>query len=50
MADKQVSCDCGKTIRGENDEVLIQRVQEHARTVHDLDLTPAQILAMAEPA
>jgi predicted small metal-binding protein len=50
MADKQVSCDCGKTIRKSSDDALVTAVQEHARQVHDMDLTREQVLSMAEPA
>lgn len=50
MGQKQVSCDCGKTIRGETDDLLIERVKEHAKEVHNLELTKDQILSMAEPA
>lgn len=49
MSEKQVSCDCGKTLREETDEELVQAVQEHARETHEMDLTRDQILAMAEP-
>lgn len=49
MAQKKVSCDCGKTIREEDDDELVRIVQEHARDVHDMELTREQILAMAKP-
>lgn len=49
MAQKQVACDCGKVIREQNDDELIASVSEHARLVHDMELTPEQILSMAEP-
>jgi predicted small metal-binding protein len=49
MSRKQVSCDCGKVIQAESDDRLVETVQEHARTVHGMDLSRAQVLAMAEP-
>ncbi len=49
MATKQVSCDCGKIFREETDSKLVVTVQQHAREVHDMDLTREQVLAMAEP-
>lgn len=49
MAQKQVSCDCGKVVREESEEELVRAVKEHAREVHDMDLTREQVLAMAEP-
>lgn len=50
MAQKQVSCDCGKTIREPNDEQLVASVQKHAKEVHNMDLSREQVLSMAEPA
>lgn len=49
MAQKQVSCDCGKTIREHTDDQLVTAVQQHAREVHRMELTREQVLAMAEP-
>lgn len=49
MAAKQVSCDCGKVIREQNDDALVAEVQRHASEVHDMNLTRDQVLAMAEP-
>lgn len=50
MAAKQVSCDCGKVIRADNDGQLIADVQKHASEVHKMDLSDEQVLSMAEPA
>lgn len=49
MAEKQVNCDCGKTIRKGDDDALVAEVQRHAKEVHDMDLTREQVLSMAEP-
>lgn len=49
MSQKQVSCDCGTVIRGEDDGQLVERVQEHAREVHNMELSRDQVLSMAEP-
>lgn len=49
MAQKQVCCDCGKTIRETSDDALVAAVQKHAREVHKMELTREQILSMAEP-
>ena len=46
---KKVSCDCGAVIRASSDTQLIADVQAHAKTVHNMDLTPTQVLSMAEP-
>ena len=50
MPEKKVTCDCGKTMRGANDEELVSAVQKHAKDAHNRTLTPDQVLAMAEPA
>lgn len=47
---KKVCCDCGTVIRGSTDPQLIAEVQAHAKSVHNMELTPEQILSMAEPA
>lgn len=49
MPEKQVSCDCGKTVREENEEELVRVVREHAREAHDMELTREEVLAMAKP-
>ena len=48
MSEKQVACDCGATIREQTDEALIAAVQKHATEVHEMNLTPEQVLSMAE--
>ena len=50
MADKKVSCDCGKVIREHSDDALVQAVQKHAQDVHNMKLSREQVLSMAEPA
>jgi len=36
-------------VRAENDEELFQKVQQHAREVHSMEVTREQVLSMAEP-
>ena len=50
MAEKQVACDAGKTVRASNDDQLVADVQKHAKEVHNMNLTRDQVLAMAQPA
>lgn len=47
---KVIRCDCGYTASGDSDEELIAVAQRHAREIHAMDLSPEQVLAMAEPA
>lgn len=46
---KRIQCDCGFVAREEDDDTLVEVVQEHAREVHNMDLTREQVLAMASP-
>ena len=46
---KVMKCDCGFVIRGRTDDELVEAAQSHAKDVHSMDLTPEQILSMAEP-
>ncbi len=45
---KIMRCDCGHVIRGETDDELVTNVREHAREVHDMEVTREQVLAMAQ--
>lgn len=47
---KVIKCDCGYIVRGDTDDELTIAAQQHAREVHDMDLSKEQVLAMAEPA
>jgi predicted small metal-binding protein len=46
---KIIACDCGYVARGETDDELVANAQQHAREVHDMELTREQVLAMAQP-
>jgi predicted small metal-binding protein len=46
---KIMLCDCGHIVRGETDDELVANVQQHAREVHDMEITREQVLAMAQP-
>lgn len=44
-----IECPCGTVLRGVGiDEVVIE-AQQHAESVHDMDLTDEQARAMARP-
>lgn len=45
---KIITCDCGVVVRGGSDDELVANAQEHARTVHGMEITPDQALAMAQ--
>ena len=44
---KIMQCYCGQVLRGRTDDELVANVQEHARKVHDMEVTREQVLAMA---
>ncbi len=46
---KVIECPCGALIEDSDEERLVSTAQEHARQVHDMDLTRDQALAMARP-
>jgi len=45
---KIMQCDCGYVVRGGTDDELVANVQNHAREVHDMEITREQVLAMAQ--
>lgn len=45
----EVTCDCGWTARGPEDE-LIPLIQQHARETHGLEVSREQALAQTRPA
>ena len=46
---KVIQCPCGSVIEGRDDEDVVRKAQEHAKQVHQMDLTRDQALAMARP-
>ena len=46
---KVINCPCGAIVRGDNDEDVVAKAQQHAKEVHQMDLTREQALAMARP-
>ena len=47
---KVINCPCGFIVKGANDDEVVARAQEHAKQVHQMDLSREQALAMAKPA
>ena len=43
----EVTCVCGWQTRGSQEEVILD-VQQHGRTEHGQDLTPEEIMAIAQ--
>lgn len=47
---KVINCPCGFVLKGRSDDEVVQRAQDHAKQVHQMDLSREQALAMAKPA
>lgn len=37
---KDTGLDCAEVLRGETEEEVLQKAAEHAKTVHNMDVTP----------
>ena len=46
---KVIKCPCGFIVRAASDDELVSKAQEHAKQVHQMDLSREQALAMARP-
>ena len=44
---KVITCPCGFELRGKDDEEVVKKAQEHAKTVHGMDLSRDQPEAFA---
>ena len=47
---KIIQCPCGSVIEGQNDDEVVKKAQEHAKTTHNMELSREQALSMARPA
>jgi len=43
-----IHCDCGTSVRGNNEEEIVRNAQEHAKDKHAVVVTPEQALALAQ--
>lgn len=48
--EKIVECACGYQARAAHEDDLVRDLQEHARRVHQMEMTREQVLAIARPA
>ena len=46
---KVINCPCGAIVRGDSDEDVVKKAQQHAKDVHQMDLSREQALAMVRP-
>ena len=43
---KYVKCQCGVEMRAETEDEIVAQIQEHGRTVHDMEVPREQALAL----
>ena len=46
---KVLNCPCGFVVNAETDDQLVAKAKQHAKEVHQMDLTRDQALAMSKP-
>jgi predicted small metal-binding protein len=46
---KVINCPCGFVVKGDTDDQLVAKAQQHAKEVHQMELSREQALAMARP-
>lgn len=44
-----IECPCGTVLRGSDEGEVVAAAQQHAKSVHDMDLSEEQARAMARP-
>lgn len=47
MSGQTIECPCGTVLRADNEDGVIAAAQEHAKAVHDMDLSEDQARSMA---
>jgi predicted small metal-binding protein len=45
-----INCDCGVTVRGDDEDEISKNAISHAKDAHGMTITREQALALAEPA
>lgn len=49
MSGHTIECPCGTVLRGDGVDEVVAEARQHAKDVHDMDLTDEQARAMARP-
>jgi predicted small metal-binding protein len=49
MSGHIIECPCGTVLRGDDVESVVAEAQQHAKSVHDMDLSDEQAQSMARP-
>ncbi len=48
--EKIIQCPCGYVVRADSEDELVAAAKQHAKEVHEMELTTEQAMAMARPA
>ena len=43
-----IHCDCGTSVRGDDEDELVKNAQDHAKNKHAVVVTREQVLALAQ--
>ena len=49
MSGHTIECPCGTVLRGVDVDDVVAEAQQHAKSVHDMDLSDEQARSMARP-
>lgn len=49
MSGQSIECPCGTVLRGDDQDAVVAEAIEHAKQVHDMELSDEQARAMARP-
>jgi predicted small metal-binding protein len=49
MSGQTIECPCGTVLRGTDVDDVVTEAQQHAKSVHDMDLSDEQARSMARP-
>ena len=49
MSGQIIECPCGTVLRGNDITEVVSEAQQHAKSVHDMDLSDEQARSMARP-
>ncbi len=49
MSGHTIECPCGTVLRGADIDDVVAEAQQHAKSVHDMDLSDEQARSMARP-
>ncbi len=49
MSGHTIECPCGTVLRGDDVDSVVTAAQDHAKSVHDMELSDDQARSMARP-